>query len=353
MTIKIAPAEIGNPPSQGERILLAHGGGGRLTDELLAKSIRPALSNLALNDQLDCGIVDDEGRQMAMTIDSYVVDPLFFPGGDIGRLAVCGTVNDLAVCGARPAALALSLILTEGLKRKVLNRVMESISITAKEAGVSVVTGDTKVIGRDSSSGGGMYITTCGMGQLRSDRQPLHPRRIKPGDKIILSGSLADHGLAVMLAREMPEMKSSIKSDVNPLNEMIHAVLDQVEGIVFMRDPTRGGIAGLLADLAERCGFHITLEEQAIPVHPETRHAAEMLGLDPLEVANEGKVVIFARPQAVEQTLATLRQHRSGQEACVIGHVVARSDGICEMQTPIGGRRILRKPYGEQLPRIC
>jgi hydrogenase expression/formation protein HypE len=354
--MKSATAHPGSPrrPAKikaGERVLLAHGGGGQLTDALVGEAILAPLSNLALNDLLDSGIVSQaDGSSLAMTIDSYVVQPLSFPGGDIGRLAVCGTVNDLAVCGAKPIGLALSLILAEGLDRAVLDSAIASIAAAAREAGVHVVTGDTKVVGHGQADG--MYITTSGVGAVCRTHQ-LHPRRVKPGDVLIVSGPIGDHGLAVMLAREMPQVHSALRSDVAPLNGMIEQLLERVPHVVFMRDPTRGGVAAVAADLAARSGYHVTLDESAIPIRPETLHAAEMLGLDPLEVANEGKVVIVVRPQAADDALAVLRQHPLGERAAVIGRVEANFDGLCELHTPIGGRRIVQKPYGEQLPRIC
>lgn len=340
-----------SPPSTRAHISLAHGGGGQLTDALVNESVLPRLRNLALSDLLDSGVVDHAGAQLAFTIDSYVVQPLFFPGGDIGRLAVSGTVNDLAVCGADPLALSLSLILTEGLERDTLDRVLDSIAATAKEAGVNVVTGDTKVVGR--AHGDGLFITTAGVGAIRPDRQ-LHPRRVKPGDVVLINGPIADHGLAVMLAREMPDVQSVLRSDAAPLNPLIKHLLDAVpSGVVFMRDPTRSGLAGVAADLAGRSGFHVTLDENAIPLRPETRHAADMLGLDPLDVANEGKVVVVVRERVADQALAALRAHPLGSGAAVIGRVEPATDGLCEIRTAIGGRRIIQKPYGEQLPRIC
>lgn len=331
-------------------IMLAHGGGGQLTDELIAQTIVPRLGNSVLNDLLDASIVQAGSDRVALTIDSYVVRPLKFPGGDIGRLAVSGTVNDLAVCGAEPLGLALSLIMAEGLERSVLESVLESIALTADEAGVKVVTGDTKVVGHGQADG--MYITTAGLGAVPGNRR-FHPDQIQPGDAIIVSGPIADHGLAVMLAREMPEVQSVLKSDVAPLNRMISSLLRRVADIAFMRDPTRGGLACVVADIAARTGYRVLLEESQIPIRPETRHAAEMLGLDPLEVANEGKVVIVLRPGAVEEALKVLRDDPQGRDARVIGRIEPVRDGLCELLTPIGGRRILQKPYGEQLPRIC
>jgi hydrogenase expression/formation protein HypE len=335
---------------QSKHIVMAHGGGGQLTDELIAHTLLPRLGNEALNDLLDSAAVAMPAGRAALTIDGYVVRPLTFPGGDIGRLAVSGTVNDLAVCGAEPLGLALGLILAEGLERSVLESVLDSVRKTADEAGVRVITGDTKVVGRNAADG--MYITTAGVGCIPPGRR-LHPDQVRPGDVIILSGSIADHGLAVMLAREMPNVQSVLKSDVAPLNRMIAALLARVNGVVFMRDPTRGGLACVVADLAGRTGLHVVLEESQILIRPETRHAAEMLGLDPLEVANEGKVVVVVRPEAAEKALAALREDPRGRDARAIGRVEEVRDGLCELHTLIGGRRILQKPYGEQLPRIC
>ena len=334
------------------RVMLAHGGGGQLTDDLLNSSILPPLQNVVLSDLLDAGLFDCDQSRLALTIDGYVVQPLKFPGGDIGRLCVSGTVNDLAVCGAVPKAIALSLILAEGTPRTLLDEVMASIAATAAEAGVNVVTGDTKVVGHAHADG--MYVTTAGVGLLRRDCE-LHPRRVKPGDVILINGPIADHGLAVMLAREMPEVRSALESDVAPLNGLIHSLLDAIPGggIVFMRDATRGGLAGVAADLAGRCGFHVVLDEPGIPVRPATRHAAELLGIDPLDVANEGKVVVVVREQLADAALAAMRRHPLGVESRVIGRIEADYDGLCELRTAIGGRRIVQKPYGEQLPRIC
>jgi hydrogenase expression/formation protein HypE len=345
----------GTPPSayridKSRHIILAHGGGGQLTDELIAHTLLPRLGNDVLGELLDSSIVPGSAGRIALTIDSYVVRPLSFPGGDIGRLAVSGTVNDLAVCGAEPMGLALSLILAEGLERKVLESVIDSVKATADEAGVKVITGDTKVVGRGQADG--VYITTAGVGSVNGKNR-LHPDQIRPGDVVIVSGSIADHGLAVMLAREMPEVQSVLWSDVAPLNRMIARLLEKVNGVVFMRDPTRGGLACVVADIATRTGLHVVLEESRILVRPETRHAADMLGLDPLEVANEGKVVVVTRPEAAEAAIAALKEDEHGQDARIIGRIEPERDGLCELHTVIGGRRILQKPYGEQLPRIC
>lgn len=342
-------ARIDATGTRPERIALAHGGGGQLTDELIRASVLPRIGNDILNELLDAAVIGHGNRRLAVTIDGYVVQPLKFPGGDIGRLAVSGTVNDLAVSGAKPLGVALGLILAEGLDRALLDEVLDSVASTASEAGIRVVTGDTKVVGRGQADG--MYVTTCGVGIVPRQAR-LHPSLVMPGDALIINGPIADHGLAVMLAREMPQVRSILRSDVMPLNRLIEQVLKQVPGVVFMRDPTRGGIAGLCADLASRTGWHVRVDENEIPIRPETRHAAEMLGIDPLEVANEGKVVFAVRPADVGPALAVLR--RAGCEAAaVIGAIEDRRDGLCELVTTMGGRRIIQKPYGEQLPRIC
>ena len=310
------------------------------------------MGNGVLSELLDAAVLQlADDTRVALTIDSYVVQPWKFPGGDIGQLAVSGTVNDLAVCGAKPVGVALSLILAEGFAKRDLETVLDSIAASGLQAGVQVVTGDTKVVGRGQADG--IYITTAGVGVVPSDRV-LSPSRVETGDVLILNGPVGEHGLAVMLEREMPEVESVLRSDAAPLNGLIERLLERVgDGVVFMRDPTRSGVAGVSADLARQSGWHITLEESAIEVRPEAKHAADMLGLDPLEIANEGKVVVAVRPDAVDEALAVMREHPLGQQAGVIGKVGDVQDGVCELRTTIGGRRVLQKPYGEQLPRIC
>ncbi len=337
-------------PGSG-RIVLAHGGGGQLTDDLLMGTLLPRLGNARLNALLDAAMLDADGRRLALTLDGYVVKPWRFPGGDIGRLAVCGTINDLAVSGARPLGMALGLILEEGLEEAALETVLDSVAAAGREAGVEVVGGDTKVV--EHRNGDGLYITTAGVGLARPGIE-LSPQRVQPGDAILINGFIGDHGLAVMLARQMPQVQSVLRSDAAPLNGLIDALLDAVGGAVaFMRDATRGGLAGVAVDLALRSGWHITLEEEAIPVRGEAQHAADMLGLDPLEIANEGKIVAVVRAEAAEAALQAMRSHPLGRDAARIGTVGEVADGICELHTSIGGRRVVQKPYGEQLPRIC
>jgi len=338
----------------GDQIVLAHGGGGQLTDELLRSIILPRLDEPPLESMLDAAVLSPTGKdRLALTIDSYVVSPWKFPGGDIGRLAVCGSINDLAVVGARPIGMALSLIITEGFEKSDLEAVMDSIEHAADEAGVNVVTGDTKVVGHDQ--GDGIFITTSAVGRIAGSHT-LSPDQVLPGDILLINGPVGDHGLAVMMAREMPQMQTTIRSDAAPLNGLIEHLLDELgHCLVFMRDPTRSGLAGTLADLATASALHIVVREADIPVRPETRHAAELLGLDVLESANEGKFLMVVRPHAAEKALNLLHQHPLGQDAAIIGRVDDDETvaGVCELLTDIGGRRVLTKPYGEQLPRIC
>jgi hydrogenase expression/formation protein HypE len=336
-------------------ILLGHGGGGQLMDQLLDEVVRPHITNPTLEEGLDSALLDlncassgPKSPKLAFTMDGYVVTPWKFPGGDIGRIAICGTVNDLAVCGARPIGIALGLILAEGLETCILREVMTSIAATAKEAGVKIVTGDTKVVGRGQADG--IFITTAGVGLTSVN---LNPSSIAAGDLLLINGPIADHGLAVMLSREMPHLQTPIKSDVAPLNGLIQAVLESGAEVKLMRDPTRSGVAGLAADFAKRTGRRIVLDEKAIPVRRETRHAAEMLGLDLLEVANEGKVVIVVAAKDADKALQAMRGHALGHSAAIIGQFTERTDAIVELVTATGGRRIVQKPFGEQLPRIC
>lgn len=333
------------------RIVVAHGGGGQLTDGLIGEVIAPRLANPVLDRMDDAAVLDVDAGRLAFTTDSFVVHPLEFPGGDIGRLAVCGTVNDLAVCGAAPRWLSLALILEEGLEMTLLERVLDSVAQAACEAGVLVVAGDTKVVARGQADG--IYINTTGMGVVRPGVR-LGEDQVMPGDVVILSGTIADHGMAVMLQREEQlTIRSELRSDVAPLHGLAAALLDAAPGVRFMRDPTRGGLSGVLDDLARRSGRRVTVDEATIPVRRSTSYAAEVLGIDPLDVANEGKLVAVVAPGQAENALAALRGHGLGRDAAVIGVIGREDDALCEMITDVGGRRILQKPYGEQLPRIC
>jgi len=335
-----------------KRVVLAHGGGGQLTDDLISELVTPRFANPYLDTLDDAARIPMHGGEMLFTTDSYVVHPLQFPGGDVGRLAISGTVNDLAVCGAIPQFVSLGLIIEEGLELRVLEEILESIARTAREAGVRVVTGDTKVVGK--GQGDGLYINTAGVGAMRPGVR-LGMARVRPGDVLIVSGPIAEHGLAIMLKREQADVvRSELSSDVAPLGGLIEAALRAGgENIVFMRDPTRGGFAGVASDLASRTGLRLTIDENSIPIRPATRYAAEILGLDPLSVANEGKVMVVVRPDALGDVLRALREHPLGKEAAAVGRFERLDDGLCEIVTDVGGRRIIQKPYGEELPRIC
>ena len=334
----------------GERVMLAHGGGGELTRELLAERIIPKLSNELLAPLNDSAVFDVPAGRLCMTTDAFVVQPLEFPGGDIGCVAVCGTVNDIAVMGATPGVLSLALVIEEGLEMRVLDGVVDSIAAAAKEAGVVIGTGDTKVI--EAGGSGGMTITTAGVGVMREGLR-LDVGRIVPGDVVIVSGRIAEHGLAVMAAREEFGFRTELVSDVAPLAGLIECVCPSGCDVRFMRDPTRGGLAGLLADLAEDTGCSIEIEESAVPISRSAVHMAELLGLDPLTVANEGKVVIVTSEADAARVLEAAHGHGLGGHAAVIGRVTEAKPPLVEMVTRAGGRRLVQRPYGEQLPRIC
>ena len=332
------------------KILLAHGGGGELTDELLAETILPRLAEtgpLALDDSARLPALEGE---MAFTTDAYVVSPLFFPGGDIGRLAVCGTVNDLAVAGAEPLWLSVALVLEEGFAFEALERVLDSMADAAREARVRLVTGDTKVVPRGLADG--LYVVTAGVGRMRPGVE-LSLARVREGDEVLVSGPVGDHGVAVLLARpDAPISSPDIESDAAPLGDLAAALLAAVPGTRFLRDATRGGLAGVLSDLARGTGLGVRVEESRIPVRRRVREATEILGLDPLVIANEGKLVAVVPAGEGEAALAALRGSVRGQKAALIGRICP-GPARCELETEYGGRRVLAKPYGEELPRIC
>jgi hydrogenase expression/formation protein HypE len=329
-----------------DRILLGHGGGGTLTHELIAQTFAPAFRLGTLEDS---AVREFAGRALAFTTDCYVVKPYFFPGGDIGKLAVCGTVNDLAVQGAEPLWLSLGLILEEGLPVADLQKIVDSIRATAAEAGVEIVTGDTKVVERGRCEG--LYVNTAGIGRVA--RPGLSSTKVKPGDAVILSGLLGEHGVAVMSCREGIEFGTSVVSDCAPLWSLARTLFDTGADIHAMRDPTRGGLACALCDIATASGVGIHIEERALPVCPEVRGACNLLGLDPLTIANEGKVVLFCPGKEAERVVSVMRAHPLGRQARVIGEVSARPKGMAVLRTMIGGERVLDMPTGEDLPRIC
>ncbi len=339
------------PISDYPTVMLAHGGGGRLTQMLIERLFLPAFANPALEALHDGAILEVNGIRLAFSTDSFTVSPLFFPGGDLGSLAVHGTVNDLAMCGARPVGLSAGFILEEGLPMDDLWRAVQSMQAAAQAVDVPIVTGDTKVVER--GSGDGMFINTAGLG-LIPEGVRISSTRARPGDVVLINGSIADHGIAVMSVREGLEFETALTSDSAPLVDVVFSILDQVgEQVHVLRDPTRGGVASALNEIAAQAGVGIRLEETRIPVGEAVRGACEILGLDPLYVANEGKFLAIVGPEAAEAVLATMRDHPLGQQAAVIGEVVADHPGKLLLRSRIGGLRVVDMLSGEQLPRIC
>ena len=330
-----------------EIITLDYGSGGKKTSRLIERMILPALDNPALS-ELGDGAVLEGAEKLVFSTDSFVVDPIFFPGGDIGKLSVCGTVNDIAMCGGVPKFLSCSFIIEEGFPVKALEKVVASIGDACKKAGVQVVTGDTKVV--EKGRGDKIYINTAGIGVLKYPG--LSPKAIRAGDKVIVSGTVGDHGTAVMLARN-GMMQGEIRSDCAPLNALADAVLSGGARVRVLRDPTRGGVATTLNEFVEDSGLGIEIEEDKIPVRPQVQAACELLGLDPLYCANEGKLLCVVAPEDTEKALAAMKSLPEGENAAVIGSVSARYPGKLVMNTAFGGSRILQKLTGAQLPRIC
>jgi hydrogenase expression/formation protein HypE len=339
------------PISDYPTVQMAHGGGGKLSQQLIEGLVVPSFDNPSLAMLHDGAVLAVGSARLAFTTDSYVVRPLFFPGGDIGQLAVHGTVNDLAMCGARPLALSCGFILEEGLPMATLARVVESMRAAAAAAGVSIVTGDTKVV--DRGKGDGIYINTAGIG-LVAEGIEIDPRRARPGDAVILSGRVADHGIAILSVREGLEFESPIESDSAALHELVADLLARLGADVHvLRDPTRGGVASATNEIAGKARVGIRLDEPSIPVAEPVRGACELLGLDPLYVANEGKLIAIVAREAAESALDAIRAHPLGAEAAIIGEVVAERPGLVTVRSSIGGSRILDLLTGEQLPRIC
>src|SRR5581483_1475261 len=337
------------PISAHKEIVLAHGSGGKLTQQLIQKMVLPQFENDLLNPLHDGAMFSLNGARFAFSTDSFVVNPIFFPGGDIGELAINGTVNDLAMCGARPLYLSSAFILEEGLPLADLWRVVQSMRQAAQVAGVSLVTGDTKVV--DRGKGDKIFINTSGLGLIDAGVN-IHPGRAQPGDKIIINGPIAAHGIAIMSVREGLEFESEIKSDTAPLNALVQSMLATAPDIHVLRDATRGGITSALNEIAGQAGVGIRLQEAHIPIDEAVKGACEILGLDPLYVANEGKFVAFVRPEDSELVLSVMRKHPLGQKAANIGEVVAEHPGCVTMKTRVGGNRVVDMFSGEQLPRI-
>jgi len=343
----VCPVPISDYPT----VQMAHGGGGRLTQQLIERMFVPSFSNPELERMHDGAVLAGGSERLAFSTDSYVVRPLFFPGGDIGSLAVHGTVNDLAMCGARPLALSVGMILEEGFPLADLERVVGSMRDAAAKVGVSIVTGDTKVV--DRGKGDGIYVNTSGIGVV-PDGVDIAPTRVRAGDRILLSGSIALHGIAILSVREGLAFTTTIESDSAALDGLVAAVLAAGgAGVHVLRDPTRGGVSSATNELAEAAGVAMVLDERAIPIREEVRGACEILGLDPLYVANEGKALAIVAPEVADAVLAAMRANPLGREAAIVGEVTAGPAGRVTMRSRVGGFRIVDMMSGEQLPRIC
>ncbi len=332
------------------RIQMDHGAGGRASQELVARTFMPALENPILKELNDSALLDFRDMRLAMSTDSYVVDPIFFPGGDIGSLAVHGTVNDLAMRGAQPYYLSAGFILEEGLELADLERLVDSMATAAREAGVQVVAADTKVVPRGKADK--IFINTAGLGAIPPGVD-VAGQNARPGDIVLINGPMGDHGVAVLSSREGLSFETEIKSDSASLNNLVSGMLERSQKIHVLRDPTRGGVATALNEVAQQSGVGIRLEESKLPVRPAVSAACEMLGLDPLYVANEGKVLALVAPEEVDLVLDAMRQHPLGRNGCIMGEVISEHPGRVVLQTEIGGRRIVDMLSGEQLPRIC
>jgi len=346
----IAELSCPAPLPAKDTILLGHGSGGKLSAELIRDVFLPALKNPALSQLNDQAIIRINGLRLAITTDSFVVKPLFFPGGDIGSLAVHGTVNDLAMGGARPLFLSAAFIIEEGFPMEDLRRVVASMQNAAAAAGVEVVTGDTKVV--EKGKGDGLFINTTGIG-LVPDGVELSADRARPGDKVLLSGSIGEHGIAILAQREGLEFESTIESDSAALHALVADMLAVTREIRCMRDPTRGGLSSAMNEIAAQSRVGIELEERAIPVREEVQGACELLGLDPLYVANEGKLIAIVDPGVADDVLHAMRAHPLGKQAQIIGTANAEPAGLVTMRTALGTTRIVDMLAGDQLPRIC
>jgi hydrogenase expression/formation protein HypE len=335
---------------KSDKILLDHGSGGKISHRMTRDMLLPVFNNAILSRLDDGAIFELQGVRMAFSTDSYTVDPIFFPGGNIGELAVYGTVNDLAMCGASPLYLSAALIIEEGFPVEQLQTIIAAMGKAAETAGVTVVTGDTKVVPKGMVDK--IFINTSGIGVI-PDGVDVASHRARPGDRVILSGSIADHGVSVMARREGLSFETSVQSDTAPLNGMVRAMFAAGSGIHVLRDPTRGGLGTALNEIAEASTVGVGIREDRIPVKPEVASLCELLGFDPLYLANEGKLIAFVAPDDVESVLQAVRADRWGRDAAVIGEVVADHPGKVFMDTRIGGTRIVDMLAGEQLPRIC
>lgn len=341
-----------SPRLRDEHVTLSHGSGGKSSHALLESIILPAFGNPLLDGDADAAVFTSPGgtERIALTTDSYVVNPLFFPGGDIGKLAIHGTINDLAVSGARPLVLSVGLILEEGLDMAILRRVVESMASAAAAAGVPIVTGDTKVVDRGKADK--LFVNTSGVGIVGAHVR-LAVTEVQPGDVVLVSGFIGDHGMAVMLARDALELEAAIESDSAPLHGLVAALLDAAPDTRVIKDPTRGGVASALNEIAARTRLAMSIDEERVPVRRAVRGACEILGLDPLHIANEGKLVAIVPRGQAAAALAALRGHVLGADAAIIGEVCPRPEGMVLVRTGIGGSRVLDMLVGDPLPRIC
>lgn len=338
------------PITEYKNVLLAHGGGGKLSHQLIQKMFVSQFNNDMLELLHDGAILSIGNKRLAFSTDSYVINPIFFPGGDIGSLAINGTVNDIAMCGAHPLYLSCAVIIEEGFPMEDLWRVVLSMQKAAELAGVELVTGDTKVV--DRGKGDKIFVNTSGIGVI-PDGVEISPKRTKPGDKIILSGSIGEHGIAIMSVREGLEFETHIESDCASLNKLVESMLAASKEIHVLRDPTRGGVASVLNEIAESAKVGISIIEGRIPITEEVSGACEILGFDPLYVANEGKLIAFVSPDTADEVLTIMRTHPLGKGSVIIGEVTADHAGTVVMKTRIGGSRVVDMLSGEQLPRIC
>jgi hydrogenase expression/formation protein HypE len=333
-----------------DKILLDHGSGGKMSHRLIGEIMLPIFDNPILSPLNDGAIFDIKGNRLAFSTDTYVVDPIFFPGGCIGDLAINGTVNDLAMCGATPLYLSVGLVIEEGFPMTDLEKILKKMSIAAEKAGVKVVTGDTKVVTKGAADK--IFINTSGIGQI-PEQVDISGHRACPGDKIILSGSIAEHGVAVLTQREGMTFDSSVFSDTAPLNHLVNKMLSVCRDIHVLRDPTRGGVATALNEIAGKSDVGIRIYEEKIPLKDDVAGICELLGLDPIYIANEGKLLAFVEPDHTEAVLKAIIEDDFGKDATVIGEVVSDYPGKVVMQTSIGGTRIIDMLTGDQLPRIC
>lgn len=335
--------------NKNNKVLLGHGNGGRLTQELVKTIFAKKFSNRILNELEDSAEIDVNNLKLAFTTDSYVVDPIEFPGGDIGKIAVCGTVNDLCAKGAEPLAISAAFIIEEGFEKRALQKIVESMKKSADEANVAIVTGDTKVV--ETRHADKIFITTSGIGIIQKGVN-LSSKNARPGDLIILNGYLAEHGIAVMNARNNLGLGGEIKSDCAPLNTLVKLILKSSKNVHAIRDVTRGGLATILNEISQSCGFGIEISEKSIPVSSQIYGACQILGIDPLYVANEGKIVVFVKESDAESVLSSMKKNKYGRNASIIGKVV-KGRSCVTLKTSIGGSRLVMTMESEQLPRIC